>query len=320
LPEWLVERGIGETRMALLENGEIVEARIRLDGVLAAGSVLPARLTSIGSGGRNAVATDERGREYLLPRGAPGITEGAGLAIEIVREVIPGTEPWKRPLARLTEKRPHLPPPLDQFPGGTTLDLPAAADALGNAGWNDLLEEARSGIVRFAGGELRISPTPAMTLIDVDGHLPPDELAVTGAMEGARAVRRLGIGGSIGIDLPTAGSKAARQQAAAAIDATLPQPFERTAVNGFGFVQIVRPRPRASLVEHAQDRAAFEARALLRRAAFEPPGAKRLVAHPAVAGAVERGWIDALARQIGGAVELRADASLPMSGGYAEPL
>jgi len=159
-----------------------------------------------------------------------------------------------------------------------------------------------------------------MTLIDVDGHLPPDELAVTGAMEGARAVRRLGIGGSIGIDLPTAGSKAARQQAAAAIDATLPQPFERTAVNGFGFVQIVRPRPRASLVEHAQDRAAFEARALLRLAVFEPPGAKRLVAHPAVAGAVERGWIDALARQIGGAVELRADASLPMSGGYAEPL
>src|SRR6185369_7327824 len=127
--------------------------------------------------------------------------------------------------------------------------------------WDDVIEQARSGTVQFAGGELRLSPTPAMTLIDVDGYLAPDDLAVLGAAEAAKAIRRLDIGGSIGIDLPTAGSKAARQAAAAAIDQHLPQPFERTAVNGFGFVQIVRPRLRASLVELAQDRASFEARA-----------------------------------------------------------
>ena len=195
-----------------------------------------------------------------------------------------------------------------------------AEDQLGAAGWNDLLEEARSGIVRFAGGELRIEPTSAMTLIDVDGSLAPDELAPLGAAEAAKAIRRLDIGGSIGIDLPT-GSKAARRRAAAAIDAVLPQPFERTAVNGFGFVQIVRPRQRASLVELAQDRAPFEARALLRRAAFEPAGSKRLVVHPAVATVLEghADWLEALARQVGGAVGLRADPALPMSGGYAEP-
>ena len=159
-----------------------------------------------------------------------------------------------------------------------------------------------------------------MTLIDVDGFLPPDELAVLGAAEAAKAIRRLDIGGSIGIDLPTAGSKAARQSAAAAIDAALPQPFERTAVNGFGFVQIVRPRGRASLVELAQDRASFEARALLRRAASEGPGAMRLVAHSSVVAALEGKpeWLDALSRQVGGAIGLRADPALPMSGGYAE--
>ncbi len=159
-----------------------------------------------------------------------------------------------------------------------------------------------------------------MTLIDVDGSLAPDELAALGAAEAAKAIRRLDIGGSIGIDLPT-GSKAARRRAAAAIDAVLPQPFERTAVNGFGFVQIVRPRQRASLVELALDRAPFEARALLRRAAFEPAGAKRLVVHPAVATVLEghADWLEALARQVGGAVGLRADPALPMSGGYAEP-
>ena len=195
-----------------------------------------------------------------------------------------------------------------------------AEDQLGAAGWDDLIEEARDGVVRFAGGELRISPTPAMTLVDVDGYLPPDELAVTGAREAAKAIRRLDIGGSIGIDLPTSGSKAARQEAAAAIDAVLPQPFERTAVNGFGFVQIVRPRRQASLAELAQDRAPFEARALLRRVAFEPAGPKRLVAHPAVVAVLDGkpDWLDALARQAGGSIGLRADPSLPMSGGYAE--
>jgi hypothetical protein len=250
--------------------------------------------------------------EYLLPKGAPGVSEGAALSIEITRSAIPGTEPWKRPLARVTDDSVRDAP---QSEGRA-----ATGDELGAAGWDDLIEEARGGIVRFAGGDLRISATPAMTLIDVDGYLDPEELAVLGAGEAGKAIRRLDIGGSIGIDLPTAGSKAARQAAAAAVDAILPQPFERTAVNGFGFVQIVRPRRRASLVELAQDRAAFEARALLRRAAFEPVGAKRLVVHPAVAAALEAkpDWLDALGRQRGGAVGLRADPALPMSGGYAE--
>jgi ribonuclease G len=316
LPEWLIERGIGETRAALVDGGEIVEARIELDGTTRAGSIIAARLTSNGTNGRNAVARDEGGVEYLLPRGAPAVTEGAALTIKVTREAIPGSEPWKRPLARLTDEAERSTAPLD----GEVLPFPAPADRLGKAGWNELIEEARSGLVRFAGGELRISPTPAMTLIDVDGYLDAGELAVAGAREAARAVRHLDIGGSIGIDLPTAGSKAARQAAAEAIDAALPQPFERTAVNGFGFVQIVRPRLRASLVELAQDRAAFEARALLRRTAIEPPGPKQLVAHPAVIAILESRpeWIEALSRQVGGAVGLRADAALPISGAYAE--
>jgi hypothetical protein len=316
LPEWLIERGIGETRAALVDDGDIIEARIELEGTMRAGSIIAVRLTSNGTNGRNAIARDEHGAEYLVPRGAPGTTEGAALKVEVTREAIPGAEPWKRPLARITDEVERSAAPL----GGDDLAFPAAADRLGKAGWSDLIEEARSGVVRFAGGELRISPTPAMTLIDVDGYLDPGDLAIAGAREAARAIRRLDIGGSIGIDLPTAGSKAARQAAAKAIDAVLPQPFERTAVNGFGFVQIVRPRVRPSLIELAQDRAAFEARALLRRAALEPPGPKQLVGHPAVIAALASRpeWLEALSRQVGGAVRLRADAALPISGAYAE--
>ena len=312
MPEWLIERGIGETRAVLVEDGEIVEARIEPEGTARAGSVVAARLKQAAV---PAVAVAER-IEYLLPKGAPGVTEGAPLNIEVTREAIPGGEPWKRPLACIVEE------PICEALALTGHDLrfPGPRDMLGEVGWNELIEDARSGIVRFPGGELRISPTPAMTLIDVDGYLAPAELSVLGATEAAKAIRRLDIGGSIGIDLPTVGNKAARQASAQAVDAHMPQPFERTAVNGFGFLQIVRPRRRASMVELAQEHAVFEARALLRRAAFEKPGAKRIVAHPAVIAVLENKarWIDALSRQSGGAIGLRADPALPMSGGYAE--
>lgn len=322
MPEWLVERGIGETRAALVDGGEIVEARIELDGTVPAGSLIAGKLTNVGRDGRNALVLSDEGTLYLLPRGAPGVAEGAPVTIEVTREAIPGAEPWKRPLAKLADAQPRRAPPLDERLGGRTVVFPSATDALGAEGWDDLLEQARSGRVMFNGGELRISPTPAMTLIDVDGTLSPEKLAVAGASEAGKAIRRLDIGGSIGIDLPTSGSKAARLAAAAAIDAAVPQPFERTAVNGFGFVQLVRTRTRASLVELAQDRSAFEARALLRRTAFSPPGAKRLVAHAGIVAVLERNraWIDDLERQVGGAIELRANAALPMSGGYAETL
>ncbi len=318
MPEWLIERGIGETRYALVEDGQIVETAIELDGTVPAGSVIPARLADTGVSGLNAIARDDAGREYLLPRGASRVTQGAALNIEITREAIPGSEPWKRALAKMTCATPADAPRVT----GRHLIYPDQRDELVRAGWADVLSEARTGIVRFSGGELRFSPTPAMTLIDVDGYLSPEELAVRGAAEAARAIRRLGIGGSIGIDLPTVAARSGRQAAAEAIDAHLPQPFERTAVNGFGFVQIVRPRRRPSLLELAQDPAAFEARALFRSVALGPAGPKRIVAHPSVIALVETNsdWPSQLASQIGGQVELRADASLPMSGGYAEKL
>ena len=312
----MIERGAGEARFALVDEGRIVEARVELDGGIAPGSVIAARLTEVGAGGRNAVARGANGAEYLLPRGAPGYAEGVPLNIEITRAALPGTEPWKRPLARVTDAGVEAAPPLR----GRHLPFPAPRDELAEAGWDDLIDEARTGIVRFAGGELRVSATPAMTLIDVDGYLAPEELAVVGALAAAQAIRRLDIGGSVGIDLPTVGSKPARQAAAATIDEYLPQPFERTAVNGFGFIQIVRPRRRASLNELAQDRAAFEARVLLRHAALDGAGARRLVAHPAVIAILQtrHEWLDRLARQVGGAVTLRADPKLSISGGYAE--
>jgi hypothetical protein len=312
LPEWFVERGIGENRSVRIHAGEIVEARVLLEGVEPAGAILEGRLIETGF---PAVAQVE-GQQYLLPKGAPGVTEGAAIRIEVTRERIPGIEPWKRPLARLTGLALGSAEPLD----AEILPFPSPEDRLEQAGWSDLIEEARSGVVRFEGGELRISLTPAMTLIDVDGRLPPFDLAVASAVAAARMILRHGIGGSIGIDLPTIAGKDQRQAVGAAIDANLPLPFERTAMNGFGFIQIVRARARASTFELASDRVPFEARVLLRKVAMDRTGATCLVAHPAVSAVFERkvAWIEALARQIGGRVTLRSDQSLPIHGGYAQ--
>lgn len=106
MPEWLVERGIGETRAVMAGHGEIVETRIELDGATPAGTVVRARLASIGHSGRNAIAIAEGGTEYLLPQSSASITQGATLNIEVTRERIPGGEPWKHPLARITDKNP----------------------------------------------------------------------------------------------------------------------------------------------------------------------------------------------------------------------
>jgi ribonuclease G len=111
-------------------------------------------------------------------------------------------------------------------------------------------------------------------LFDIDGPPPADALALTAAPQIAAAIVRHDIGGSIGVDFPTIEGKTLRNAVAAAIDEALPQPFERTAVNGFGFLQIVRPRPRASLPERLRaDPAGAAARAVLRRLEREPPGA-----------------------------------------------
>ena len=311
LPEQWIERGIGETRVVQVEDGAIVAARILRDGITPAGTILAARLISTG---RLAVARAGE-QEYLLPNGASAITEGATLTIEVTREALAGAEPWKRPLARVSNMAPASAPATV----GRTLAFPSPTDALEAAGWSDLLDEARSGIVAFPGGELRVALTPAMTLIDVDGHLPLEQLALAGATAAARAIRRHSIGGSIGIDLPTIGGKAARQAVAEAVDAILPAPFERTAMNGFGFLQIVRPRRHASLFELAADRAAFEARALLRRAARET-GAITLVAPPALIAALRPEWLDKVAAQIGGAVTLRPDPACRMASAYVHRL
>lgn len=328
MAEWLYEAGIGEARAALVEHGEILEALIEIESdAPRAGAVMGGRLVRQLIAGRRGIVALDGGGEALLEPLPPGVTEGGRLIVEIVREAIPEAGRAKLAKARYvpnTEPRPG--PDLAARLAASGIPLvtakPHGPDALEAAGWSELIEEASTGEISFPGGALRIALTPAMTLIDVDGPLPPAELAVAGARAAARAIRRLGIAGSIGIDLPTVAAKAERQAAAAALDVVLPQPYERTAVNGFGFLQIVRRRERASLPELFQgDPAAAAARALLRRAERTPgAGARTLTAAPAVIAIIEAhlDWQTTLARRIGATVVLRSDPALAISAGHVQ--
>ena len=318
MAEWLYEEGIGENRAVLVEEGRILEAAIELPG-LPAGTIAEARLAKILVPGRRGLTSLAGGEEAMVEPVPASLTEGQALRVEIVREAI--AEPGRPKLARAraTEQAPRRGPGLRERIGSPPLHPPHGLDRFEESGWSELLEEAASGEIAFAGGALRMSLTPAMTLFDVDGALPPAELAAAGAAAAARAIRRFGIGGSIGIDLPTLPSRADRQRAAEALDAVLPHPFERTAVNGFGFLQVVRRRERASIAEIVQhDRAGAAARALLRRAERTPgAGERRIRAAPAVIARIEAGagWIEALERRIGAPLRLRSDPELPIWGG-----
>lgn len=318
MAEWLYEAGIGERRAALVENGVITEVRIdRADERPRAGDVLAARLKrKAGLAGRSEVELDG-GAVALLAPIPSGITEGSTVMIEIVREAIPERGNPKLPLARPADSPPRPAPALlDAIGvGGVPVRplLPHGSDLLEAAGWSEVLEQAETGLVPFPGGLLRIALTPAMTVIDVDGELAPAELAVRGAATAGQAIRRFDIGGSIGLDLPTLPDKRARQAAAEALDAALPQPFERTAVNGFGFLQIVRRRVRPSLLELIQsDPVQAAALALLRRFEREPlPGPDQVTAPAEIARLIDArpDWTAELVRRRGRAIQVEARVS-----------
>jgi len=305
LAEWLYEAGVGEARAALVENGRIIEARIERPGGLKLGAVLEGRLIERVAAGLSRVETPHGAA--VIERLPPGITLGARLNVEVVREAIPESGRPKLAKVAASEAAPRAADDLLARcrASGVPVRLLRAhePDALEAAGWSEVLDEAEAGEIAFTGGALRMSPTPAMTLFDVDGPGAPAPLALAAARAAAMAIVRLDIGGSIGIDFPTLANKAERQAAAEAIDAVLPQPFERTAINGFGFLQIVRPRRRASLPELLRaDPVAAAALALLRVVErTSPPVPPVQAAGPRVAAwlAAHPDLVDELSRRTG---------------------
>jgi ribonuclease G len=326
LPEWLYEAGIGENRAALVDAGRILEMAIERDNDpgLRVGAVLSGRLIrKADASGRGLVGLAGGDTVQLTPV-PPSLAEGTAVMIQITREPIPEGAALKPARGRIAAPEAAPDPGADLVTRigatGVAVRQLAGGQSLDAYGWSEAMEAAASGIVATPDVLLRIAPTPAMTLIDVDGAGSALDLAIAGARAAGETIRLFGIAGSIGIDLPTLAGKADRQAAAAALDAVLPQPFERTAVNGFGFLQIIRRRERASIIDRvAADPVGTAALTLIRQATrASGHGALTLHAHPRVAAriAARPDWIEALARQVGASVVLREESMLAISAGH----
>ena len=304
MAEWLVEIGIGEDRAVLVEDGAVLAARLDWPGPLKAGLVEAAVLESRSAGSSRGTARFANGEEALvdgLPREA---SEGAALTLVVTRAAL--WEKTRRKLARAkpTEDTPRPAPTLAQ-----TLNARVVPNF---DGWDELWTEAIQQSVEFAGGTLLIEPTSALTAIDIDGSLPPKALALAAVPAIARTIRRFDLAGSIVIDFPTLATKADRGEVDAALATTLRDwPHERTAMNGFGLVQVIARRERPSLLELLDRWPDAAARLLLRRAErVSEPGALLLTAAPQIKRAFWSEWEPELARRTGRKIRWKLDDTL----------
>ena len=322
MAEWLYEDGIGERRAVLVDGDAILAIGIERDSDgVRAGAILPARRLPSDGSGMTLVRLDS-GEEAICPALPRTLAEGASLLVRIVRSAIPEADLVKRAKAHPTDNDalptdgPDLLARITASGHDVRTVRPHEPDAFEAAGWSEALAAAVSGRIGFDGGLLRISLTPAMTVIDVDGILRGPALAHAGAVAAAAAIQRYDMAGSIVIDLPTLPNKAERVAVAEAFDAALPPPFERTAINGFGLLQIIRPRVRQSIGERLHfARHESAALAALRRAErARGTGAMTIRLHPAVASWLEArpSFIEMLARRTGRPPQLQAEAGRAM--------
>lgn len=311
----------------LVDQGTCRKIRIeRPDQSARFGDVVDAKLVQQWVPGKTGIAKLATGEQCLLDPLPDGLTEGAAVRIRIARAAIrERAGQAKRAVARPAGSDVPLTrgPDLLELIGADNIDIRKVGghgpDMLADFGWFDAIEQAETGRIEFDGGTLLVALTPAMTVIDVDGTMPAAELAKGAAKEVALLLPRLDIAGSVAVDFPTLDTKADRAHAVAEFDENMDEDCERTAINGFGLMQIISRKTGPSVSEMLQsDRVKTAALQLLRQAERAAgSGSLVLESHPAVIACLrkENSWLEQLAKRTGRPVELCPRGELAIQAG-----
>ena len=331
----------GDIRLMLHEDGRLVE--LRLLRLLNTAPLLPGmtRQIRLGAkiGARRALAHYEGGEGEISP--IPDCSEGSWLTAELIRAPFPEPGRWKRAVFRQAEVRTfglgdYI---LSQWPdlsaivcagpieaahirfiiGDNTPEIQIDKAAIDDAQSDVWCERGITGEFVIEGGLLSIERTRAMTMIDIDGFGAAHAVNLAAARTIPWLLRLYGIGGQVGIDFLASANKAERAEIDAELGkacVTLGQ-HERTAVSGFGFAQLVLPRPGPSVIEilcgcdWKSPSLETQALMLLRDAARSHGiGARELVASADIIAQIER-WpalLEELRSSLGCPVTLRCES------------
>lgn len=309
MAELFLDRRLGEVRAAAWREGRLQAMWIERDGDgVPAGARVGVRLAR--RLGPRGIAVTEAGEDLLVEPWPDGATEGETRVVEVRRAA--WREPGRERLAKAKAVDGPAAPVVDlagRLQAAGHVITEAWPDAVAEA-WDDAFEDAALGRRRLPTGMLSFTPTPAFVAVDVDGTGPTLAADALDALAGA--VRLWGLGGSVVIDLAGVPDRAGRAALGVAFDRAMAGlAFERTAINGFGLMQLVLPRTGPSVLERARlERDAGAAIGLLAAVAREPrAGVLRLVARPGVASWIEARphLLAALARQTGRGVDVVAD-------------
>jgi hypothetical protein len=236
----------GERRFAVVENGNIVEIHIQRDALWALGECGAGRIDRKTPSGAYVVADD--GSELLL-RSKIAVPEGARVMFEVTREAISEPGRIKPPEILLRDSAEH---PIIGKDALWEARLASLGQSAINASVAEGFDVAIAGQSQLGDVTISFQRSKAGLVFDIDGIGDAFAINRVAATEIARLLRLYQVGAMVMIDFVSMESKAQRTQIAETFDAASladPRPFERTAINGYGMMQVVRARPRPSVLD-----------------------------------------------------------------------
>ena len=247
LPDLWRDDAPGERRAVCVEAGKIVEIHIQRDAYWVLGECGLGRVDRRTPAGAY-IVTD--GGSELLLRSKNGAAEGTRVAFEVTREAI--AEPGRVKLPEVTPRddMPDILLPKDRLweQRLAAFGAPVVAQT-----FDDSFDVAIAGYSQVGDVIISFQRTKAGLVFDVDGVGDAFAINRVAAQEIARLLRLYQVGAMVMIDFVSMEAKTQRAEIASMFDAASAKdsrPFERTAINGYGLMQVVRARPRPSVLDH----------------------------------------------------------------------